>query len=388
MSLNNLPVEVFHLSSKRLATQDHLNLLLVSKKIRSYAQSTIQLHYELVITWSSHVGSEIDKESAFPDEQRRNKFFRTVQTFPHLLSYLTSLSLLIDPSTCGENTRVSEATIELLRGAVRLSTLHLTRPHLTGCESLSFAILDAIPPSVTRLELEGAPISQKGLEHLLSSHSSIGTLDLIRVGILGVGREKEEEDLRFPTTLKILRLSEYDRAWHPSLESILAAATSLVVYSGCFFSARYLISLDLSHLTSLSLTSPAGIGHWRPYFYDYGSQPASMAQVTSALVNLLVKTSELLKLEVHLDRYCRIFDRAVPSDTILAHLPNKLQSLSLEGSSFFTNHDLLRYLASRTRSSRLSTLNLPLAKGEEKDENVLDICQDRGIRVTFERLRF
>ncbi|GAA5993251.1 hypothetical protein JCM5350_007298 [Sporobolomyces pararoseus] len=366
--------------SKDLGRLDHLSLFLVSKKIRSYAQSTIRLHSELVITWSGHVGSRLDGGSAFIDEQARNWFFRVVKRDPHLLSYLTSLSLLIDPSTCNETTRVGQATIRLLSGAVRLSNLKLTRPHVTGSGSLSFAILDAIPFSVTRLELGGSPIGQMGLEHLLISHSLIGTLDLTRTGIIEF--EKEEEGLRFPSSLKVLEFPKHDYSWHPFLQSFLNAAEALTVYSGCLFSARYLLSLDLSCLTSLTLSSP-DLMPFRPHTYNFGSRPRSMAETTSTLAALLDKAPELLKLDVNLAFFCDFFDHTIPPVSILTHLSPKVQRLSVKGSHFFTNRDLLRYLASPTRSPRLSILCLPIKEGEEKDENVLDLCRDRGIKVTF-----
>lgn len=387
MSLKNLPAEVFHLISERLDRRDHLSLFLVSKKIRSYAQSTIQLHSELVITWSGHVGSPLDAKSDFPDERRRNKFFRIVKSFPHLLSYLTSLSLLIDPSTCDETTHVGQATIKLLSGAVRLWDLRLTRPHVTGSGSLSFALLDGIPSSVTRLQLEGSPINTKGLKYLLASCPSIRTLDLTRTGIIESDDSEKEEDLRFPQTLTSLHLPEGDDAWHPSLRRILSAMSSLADYSGCFFSVSYLIPLDLSRLTSLSLTSAQLPRLSRTDSYPFGSQPSSMAEVTSTLAALLDKTPELIRLQIDLGASCGPFDHAVPPVTIIDHLPARLQSLSLKGSDFYTSHDLLRYLTSSARSSRLSTIELPLRYYKERDESVVELCEDRGVKVKFDRWR-
>lgn len=159
--------------------------------------------------------------------------------------------------------------------------------------------------------------------------------------------------------------------------------TSFTSYSGSFFSAAYLISLDLSHLASLSLTSPLRYVGTQRSLYNFGSRPMSMAQVTSTLIALLDKTPELVRLQVDLGYFCASFDHTVPPVTILKHLPSKIQSLSVIESNFFTSLDLLRFLSSPARSSRLVTLGLPLGDGDDWNETALDLCRDRAIEVTF-----
>ncbi|GAA5996234.1 hypothetical protein JCM5350_006997 [Sporobolomyces pararoseus] len=374
MSLNNLPIEIFHLTAGSIDTRDHLNLFLVSKKIRSYAQSSIQLELELTITWKGQLKSQQETEVQVSDDPRRDRFFQGVETSPHLLSYLTSLTLVIDPSIYDKTSRLGQATIELLKGAVRLSTLHFTRPHLTGSGSLSFAIFDAIPSSVTRIVLEGSPINMKGLEYVLTACPSIRTLDLARSGIIEFDKSDQEEDLRFPPTLTTLKLPHYRGPWYHSLNMILCATTNLTTYSGWFFSARCFNSLALSRLTSLSLTA----------FHEYDSQQRTTAEVNSTLVALLDKTPGLVKLHIDLGYYFNRVDHTVPPVAIIDHLPTKLHTLSIQGNTFYTNHDLLLYLASPARSPQLSRLCLPGGNRGE-DEDIKERCQDRGIRVTFGR---
>jgi hypothetical protein len=345
--------------------------------------TVLKFSVDLTITSREYARPElyIDKEHDLY-ERRRNRFFRRIESFPHILRYLASLTLLIDPSTCIEDTPIGQATIILLKGATHLSTLHLARPH-TGCGSLSIAFLDAIPSSVTTLAIKKSPINLDGLLYLLASRPTIKTLDLSEAGLFASREKEDEAKLRLPDDLTGLKFPLSDDAWRPLFVRILAGSQPLIHYEGPSFSARYLSRLDLSRLRSLELDSKDSAETGLPR--GIGVRPKSTAEVSSSLSGLLSKTPELVKLQVHLDEAACLsnFDYTLPTTSILAVLPAKLSHLSLIGADFFSNHDLLQYLASPTRSRHLATLGIPIQQDLTPDQNVVELCQDRGIKLSI-----
>jgi len=403
MCFTTLPPELQEEIIIDLEKPDLYSLCLVSKSLLHLARPLLYRSVELHLDswqraqedvardmWMSCDGEEdavefMDKAKADFEgrEYHRNKLIKTFEAHQDWKKFVQKVT--IDFNVSAEGSSQASQLGRLLSSCPNLRTLAINSAYHNATGSF---LLQHTPPSLRSLDFEYSQLPAEFILRLLNKLPLVEILSLADDKTEGLFPLVPNQSIPRLDRLRSLTLSHPFRG--PSFFSAITSSTnSLSTLSADFIAVQALLPKRLSTLTTLSI-----FGRFEPSYTRYGDYPKDLA---SNLIRVFKGCQSLRYLKIAFtDPYGRSsVVSTFQTSKILHHLPQTLQTLVLKSLDFSKEY-LLDFLSSSHKRlsqfdcSRLSEggddlLELlgPTSFDEEGEDKIEEICEARGIRLSW-----